>query len=136
MSLSQPAALGPSSPSLQLLAGLFQNPVRMKRQHSIFLGEKLNSRGKGCRVSIGLGWMGENKRMGQLSLLWYLLHLPWSSHRTALVQRVILSKVCPRSSLQHHLPSKPSPKPRGGAQSCATCSCPGGMGLHSHPVMP
>lgn len=132
VSLSQPTALGPTSPSLQLLAALFQNPVRLKGQHSIFLREKLDGRGKGCRVSMGPGSVRASQGRGQLSLL----HFPWSHHPIPMVVDAEgdTIRVHPHSSLQPHLLSKPSPKPRGGAQSCAPLpSCPGGVGLHSHP---
>lgn len=138
VSLSQPTALGPTSPSLQLLAALFQNPVGLKGQHSIFLREKLNGRGEGCRVSMGLGSLGANKWRGSSPCCGThcIFHSPAIPSQWYSVQRVIPSEVHPHSSLQHYLLSKPSPKPRGGAQSCAPPGCPGGVGLHNHRAMP
>lgn len=125
MSLSRPAALGPTSPSLRLLAALFQNPVRLKGQHSIFLREKRNSRDEGCRVSTGLGLLGANKGRGQLFLLWHPLYFPSSS---PMVLGAEGDTIRGASSLLSPAPFALQTRPQ--AQGC-----PGGVGLHNHPAM-
>lgn len=138
MSLSQPAALGPRTPNLQLLAALFQNPVRLKGHHSIFLREKLSGRGEGCRVSTEPGcWVQvRGGRSSPCCGTCCIFPGPAISSQWYLVQRVIPSEMHPHSSL--HLLSKTSPKPRAVHPPAAlevwvyttTLRC-RGRGLHS-----
>lgn len=112
MSLSQPTALGPTAPSLHLLAALLQNPAcEVERTTLSFPQRQTGQQRRELK--------GEYRARGTaLSLLWHPVHFSWGRHPFLMVQRVIPSE--PSSLLYPALFAlQPSPQPRGGTQSWA-----------------